>query len=150
MSQAKIGDTVKVHYTGKLEDGAIFDSSKERSPITFTIGEKKLIPAFEKAVIDMQPGATKTEKLSCENAYGPVRNELILNVEKEKIPKDLNPQIGQILKFQKKAVKDSDQAETISFSVIGITNTHIMLDANHPLAGKDLIFEIELLEIAEK
>ena len=149
MAQAKKGDHVKVHYTGKLEDGTVFDTSKERGPIEFTIGNKQIIPGFENAVIDMQPGEKKTAQITSDQAYGPVRNELVLNVERTKIPKDVKPEVGQILKFQKEPKPGEKEGEVIAFSVIGMTDTHIILDANHPLAGKDLTFEIELVEIKQ-
>jgi FKBP-type peptidyl-prolyl cis-trans isomerase 2 len=146
MVQAKTGDTVKVHYTGKLDDGTIFDSSYNNKPIEFIIGNKKLIPDFEQAVLNMQKGEKKTITISSNKAYGPIRKELILKVERTKIPANINPKIGQILKFQKEA-EGKNPAEVIAFGVIGITDTHLTLDANHPLAGKDLTFEIELVEI---
>ncbi|MBU1008045.1 peptidylprolyl isomerase [Candidatus Dependentiae bacterium] len=155
MAQAKIGDNVKVHYTGKLKDGTVFDSSLQREPIQFTIGEKKLIPGFEEAVIDMAPGEQSTIIIPSEKAYGQIRKELILQVERTKIPQDLKPEIGQILKFQKQPAcadgkcNQSHPEETIAFSIIGITDTHLTLDANHPLAGKDLTFDIELMEITK-
>jgi len=155
MDQAKKGDTVKVHYTGKLPNGTIFDSSLEREPIQFIIGEKKLIPGFENTIIGMAPGDKTTITIQSEKAYGPIRKELIITVERNKIPHNVNPQVGQVLKFKKEPTKSCDGgcnnhnhgAETIVFSVIGVTDTHLTLDANHPLAGKDLTFYIELVEI---
>lgn len=153
MAQAKTGDTVKVHYTGKLEDGTVFDSSLQREPIQFKIGEKKLIPGFEDAVIDMSPGEKSTITIPSEKAYGQIRKELILSVERSKIPQNIKPEVGQVLKFQKQPDCDEGKCdhnhpdETVVFSVIGVTDTHLTLDANHPLAGKNLTFEIELIEI---
>jgi len=152
MAQAKQGDTVKVHYTGKLEDGSVFDSSVERDPIQFTIGQKMVIPGFENAVVDMTPGDKATVSIPSDEAYGPVRDELLVTIERSQIPSDVDPQVGQVLKFQKQPDKCCDKDgcahnETIVFSVVGVTDTHLNLDANHPLAGKDLTFDIELVEI---
>lgn len=147
MSQAKKGDTVKVHYTGKFADGTVFDSSLKGDPIQFTIGERTVIPGFEKAIIDMNIGEKKTIEIACEDAYGQRREELVINYDKNQIPNDLNPQVGQVLKFQKKQESPTDAPETAAFVVADITDTHLVLDANHPLAGKDLIFELELIEI---
>lgn len=167
MSQAKSGDTVTVHYTGKLEDGTVFDSSKnkpaccgetscddasckegscEGTPLKFTIGNKELIPGFEKAVIGMSPGDTATVTIPHTEAYGPVQEKLIFQVERTRIPENVKPKIGDILKFEKQD-KDGKPAGVMALSVIGITDTHLTLDGNHPLAGKDLTFEIELVEI---
>jgi peptidylprolyl isomerase len=161
MAQAKTGDTVAVHYTGKLEDGTIFDSSKkERSccgekncedecgatPLKFKIGNRELIPGFEEAVIGMSPGDTSTITIPCEKAYGPVQEKLIFKVERNRVPENVNPKIGDILKFENQD-KDGKPVGIMALSVIGITNTHLTLDGNHPLAGRDLTFEIELIEI---
>ena len=95
----------------------------------------------------MEPGEKKIITIPCEKAYGQSKKELIINIERTKIPQNIKPEIGQILKFQKNAEKTNDPQETVAFNVVGLTDTHITLDANHPLAGKDLIFEIELIEI---
>lgn len=147
MAEAKKGDTVKVHYTGKLTNGNVFDSSIKKEPIQFTIGEKKLIPGFEEAVIDMKPGDKKTITIPSEEAYGPHRQELVITIDRKDIPTDINPEVGQILQFQKKDGSKGNDLETIPFTVIATTTSHITLDANHPLSGKDLVFEVELLEI---
>lgn len=146
MAEAKKGNTVKVHYTGKLADGSVFDSSVGKEPIEFTIGEKKLIPGFENAVEGMEPGNKKSVTIPSEEAYGPHKQELVITIDKKDIPPHIKPEVGQVLQFQKKA--EDGKEEVIPFTVIGLTETHLTLDANHPLSGKDLIFEIELLEIA--
>lgn len=147
MAQAKAGDTVKVHYTGKLENGNVFDSSRERAPVEFIIGQQKLIPMFEQAIIDMAPGATKTISIPHEKAYGPHRPEMVLAVGRDKIPADINPKVGEMLRFQKEPAPGKKEGETVVFTVAEIAKDHLKLDANHPLAGKDLIFDLELVEI---
>ncbi|MCK4650681.1 peptidylprolyl isomerase [Candidatus Babeliales bacterium] len=143
MKQAKSGDMVKVHYTGKLDNGTIFDSSEKREPLQFKIGEEKVIPGFEKAVIGMSIEESKTIKLMPEESYGPHRKELIVIVPKKNIPGDINLQIGQQLQIKQ------ENGHPLIVIVIEITEDNVTLDANHPLAGKDLTFEIKLVEINE-
>ena len=141
MAQAKNGDTVKVHYTGKLENGTVFDTSLKREPMEFTIGGGDLIADFEEAVINMSPGDSKTIKISYANAYGPHRDEMLMVVERSQFPEGLEPRIDQKLQ-----VKHPDGQDSV-VTVVNISGDSITLDANHPLAGKDLIFEIQLTEI---
>lgn len=141
MTQAKNGDTVKVHYTGKLEDGFVFDSSENRDPLQFIIGENQVIPGFEEAVVGMAPGESKVTKIEADNAYGTHREELIQEVDKTLFPDDIELTLG--LRLQ---VRQEDD-EVIIVRVIGLSDTKVTLDANHPLAGKDLTFEIQLMEI---
>ncbi len=141
MSQARSGDTVKVHYTGKLEDGHVFDSSDNREPLEFTIGEGKIIRGFEEAVIGMAPGEEKEEKIPTEQAYGPHKDEMIIEVAKDNIPEGMDPEVGQWLQI---SAPDGSSAPVM---VTEIADEVVRLDANHPLAGKDLVFEIKLLEI---
>lgn len=141
MAQAKQGDTVKVHYTGKLEDGSIFDSSANRDPLEFTIGEGMVIAGFEQTVVGMNPGETKHQKIPAEQAYGPHQEEMTLALPKEEIPTDLNPLIGDELWLE-----DPTGRKT-RVLVTEVNDSGITLDANHPLAGKDLYFQIELVEI---
>jgi FKBP-type peptidyl-prolyl cis-trans isomerase 2 len=141
MVQAKKGDTVKVHYTGKLDDGTVFDSSVERDPLQFTIGEGQVIPGFEKAVIGMDPGESKTAKLPADEAYGQHREELVAEVEHDKFPGHVKPQVGQQLQIR------HPQGQTHVVRVIDVSESKVTLDANHPLAGQDLTFDIQLKEI---
>ncbi len=141
MSQAKKGDTVRVHYTGTLEDGTVFDTSINRDPLEFTIGEGRLIPGFEQAVVGMNPGESKTERISADQAYGPHLKELVMEVDKRQLPPGLSPEVGQQLQIR------HDDGRTTPVTITEVTDTTITLDANHPLAGKDLIFHIQLLEI---
>lgn len=141
MSQAKKGDTAAVHYTGSLEDGTIFDSSKDREPLQFIIGDGKLISGFEEAVVGMSPGESKKVTLSAEEAYGPHRPELTVEVEKKQFPPEMNPQVGQHLQIPQ------SNGEVVNVRVTGLDDSSVTLDANHPLAGKDLTFQIDLIEL---
>jgi peptidylprolyl isomerase len=140
--QAKQGDKVKIHYTGKLEDGDIFASSKNKEPIEFTLGRGQVMPGIEESVEGMETGQTKTVKVPSDKAYGPYRKELTQAIPKREIPGDLKPEVGQRLN-----VKWSDGKET-AVSVIDVSESSVTIDANHPLAGKDIVFELELVGIS--
>ena len=140
-AMANDGNTVKVHYTGTLEDGTIFDTSREREPLEFTLGEDSLIPGFEEAVKGMQVGQVKTVTIPAEGAYGPHRDDLVLTIGRDQLPENMDPGIGQQLQM-----KQPDGGTAIVV-VSDVSETAITVDANHPLAGKDLTFEIELVEI---
>ena len=140
-AQAKDGDTVKVHYTGKLEDGTVFDTSIERDPLQFTIGEGQLIPGFEQAVVGMSPGESKTVEIPADEAYGPYREEMVLVVDRDQLPPDLQPEVGQQLQMRQ------EDGQIILVTVIDVSESSVTLDANHPLAGQDLTFDIQLVEI---
>lgn len=141
MVQAKPGDTVKIHYTGKLDDGTVFDSSVEREPLEFTLSSGQVIPGFDQAVLGMSPGETKTETIPMDQAYGPYREEMVLEVNKQQMPPDLEPEVGQQLQLQQA------NGQIVAVLVTGVTDSTVTLDANHPLAGEDLTFEIQLVEI---
>ena len=141
MAQAKHGDTVKVHYTGKLKDGRVFDTSANRDPFEFTIGDEQVISGFEEAVVGMNPGESRTAQIPVDEAYGPHSEEMVLEVDRNQLPEDLEPEVGDRLK-----VRQSD-GETFVVTVTDISASSLTLDANHPLAGQDLIFDIQLLEI---
>ncbi|TRO81289.1 FKBP-type peptidyl-prolyl cis-trans isomerase [Desulfuromonas acetexigens] len=138
MSQVKNGDTVKVHYTGTLADGTVFDSSLEREPLEFTLGEGQLIPGFEKTVLGMSAGESRTVIIPAEEAYGPYREEMVLEVPRTQLPPDMQPQVGMQLQV------GEEQGEGMLVQITQVTDTNITLDANHPLAGKDLTFNIQL------
>jgi peptidylprolyl isomerase len=142
MSQAQKGNTVRVHFTGKLDNGEVFDTSKGKNPMEFKIGEGTVIQGLEKAVIGMHEGETKTAKIPAEDAYGLYRKELVAEVEKDRLPDDIEPQVGQLLKVK----QNNGEVFTVSISKIGDNN--ITLDANHPLAGKDLTFDLNLVELS--
>ena len=141
MAQAKAGDTVKVHYTGKLEDGTVFDTSEERTPLEFTIGSGQIIPGFERAVVGMEPGETKTATIPPEEAYGLHREEMTITVEKEQFPDEINPEPGQQLQVQQ---PDGRMALVV---ISDVSESTVTLDANHPLAGQPLTFDIRLVDI---
>jgi len=142
MSQVKQGDTVKIHYTGRLEDGTVFDSSVTRDePIEFKVGDGRLLPEFETGVIGMTSGDTKTISISHENAYGAYRDDMVITVERDQIPDNLELETGQQLQL----VREGGQP--IAVSVKAIAEATVTLDANHPLAGEDLIFDLQLMEI---
>ena len=141
MATAKQGDTVKVHYTGKLEDGTVFDSSEGREPLEFTLGEGMLIPGFEQIVEGMSPGETRTGQISAEQAYGEHDDQMVLEVARESMPEDIEPEVGQELEIQ------HEGGQSFPVVITEVTDEVVTLDGNHPLAGKDLTFQIELLEI---
>jgi len=141
MAEAKDGDTVKVHYTGKFEDGTVFDSTDGREPLEFTLGNGQLIAGFEKALIGMNPGESKTSNIPQDEAYGSRNEEMKQVVERNQLPPDLDPQVG--MQLQVKTPED----QTLIVSIAEVSDTHVTLDANHPLAGKDLSFDIQLVEI---
>ena len=141
MAEAQAGDLVRVHYTGRLADGTIFDTSMEREPLEFTLGEGELIPGFEQAVLGMTTGESKTATILADQAYGPHRAERVIDVERHHLPSDLQPELGQRLQMTR------PDGTTINVVVTTITETQVTLDANHPLAGHDLIFDLTLVEI---
>lgn len=143
MAKAKEGDTVQVHYTGKLKDGTVFDTSEEREPLSFTIGEERVIPGFEKAVVGMEPGDTKTEELPPEQAYGEHREDMVMELERDQLPDNLEPKVGQQLQLR------MQNGQEVPVVITELGEESVTIDANHPLAGKDLVFEIELVEIGE-
>lgn len=141
MSQVKENDTVKVHYTGKLTNGQVFDSSLEREPLEITVGEGKLILGFEKALINMEVHEKKTVEITKEEAYGDILKDLFHQVQKDQLPQDIQPEVGMGL-----ASKAPDGTEH-QFRVVEVKDDHIIVDGNHPLAGQDLVFDLEVVEI---
>ena len=141
MAKAKIGDRVKVHFEGYLEDGTVFGSTMDDEPFEFTIGEKNMLPGFENAVIGMQKGDTKTITLLPEEAYGPHKKELVSVMEKSGFPKEIHLEAGKRLR-----VRTKDGKYTV-VTIKDFTEDRIVLDENDPLAGKTLTFKIELVEV---
>lgn len=151
MAQAKSGDKVRVHYTGRLDDGNIFDSSEgfvEESgdsrpgePMEFVIGEGNLIPKFEQAVIGLEPGQRVEVKIPADDAYGQRAEEMVAVIERSEIPEGINPEAGQNMEV---VLEDGTPLPVL---VTDVTDTSVTLDANHPLAGMDLTFDIKLVEI---
>ncbi len=143
MAQAHEGDKVKVHYEGKLSDGTVFDSSRDREPLEFKLGEHAVIPGFESAVMGMNEGESKEFSISPDEAYGQRRDELVAQVNRSQIPESIDPKNGMILQ-----VKNQEGATT-NVTVTDVSDDTVTLDGNHPLAGKELNFEIELVEIVQ-
>ena len=141
MAEAQTGDTVRVHYTGKLEDGTVFDSSEGREPIQFTLGERQVIAGFEEAVVGMTPGESKSATVTPDQAYGPHFDEMVVVVERDQFPAHLDPQVGQRLQIRQA------EGQSISVTVTDVSEANVTLDGNHPLAGQDLTFDIQLVEI---
>lgn len=141
MAEAKDGDTVTVDYTGRFEDGTVFDTSEGREPFEFTIGAGNVIPGFENAVKGMKPGETKTVTIPAEEAYGPHYDEAVLVVGREEFPPHLSPVVGDQLELTDRT------GESFIATVTAADDETVTLDANHPLAGHDLTFDITLDEI---
>jgi len=150
MATAKTGDKVKIHFTGTLEDGTVFDATDdctddgcgcEAGPMEFTIGGEEVFPAFEQAVIGLAPGEKRTVKIPAAEAYGERSEEMVVTVERAEMPADLNPTVGQMLEVT------DDDGDAFPVTVTSVTDSIVTLDANHPLAGKDLTFDIELVSI---
>ncbi|MCB0192758.1 MAG: peptidylprolyl isomerase [Anaerolineae bacterium] len=141
MTQAQNGDTVKVHYTGKLTDGTQFDTSASGNPLEFTLGGGQLIPGFEQAVLGMTPGDTKTVTIASGDAYGEHREDMVVTVNKDQFPDHITPQLGQQLEMRQA------NNQPLNVVITDISGEEVTLDANHPLAGKDLVFDLELVEI---
>ena len=141
MAQAKAGDKVRVHYEGQLSDGTIFDSSLEREPIEFILGQDTVIPGFEQAVIGMEVGESKDVSIPPEEGFGEYSEDLVVNIEKTILPPDINPELGMQLEVS------SEEETPRVFTIADIAEDSITLDGNHPLAGAEIAFKIELLEI---
>ena len=133
---------VKVHYTGTLDDGSVFDSSEGREPLAFKVGAGNMIPGFEKAVLGMKLNETKSVTIPCNEAYGPVRDDLIQELDKSILPEGLNPHVGQKLQSQ------DNEGRAFIVVVKEVKDKTIVIDGNHELAGKDLQFEIRLVELS--
>ena len=143
MPQANPGNLVRVHYIGKLDDGTVFDTSRERQPLEFTLGQGQVIPGFEQAVEGMNSGETKTAQIPADKAYGPYRDDMVLEVSREQIPPQIKPQVGQELELR------DEQGQRVPARVTQMSDESITLDANHPLAGKSLTFDLELVEVVQ-
>jgi peptidylprolyl isomerase len=140
MAGAQTGDTVRVHYTGRLSDDQVFDSSQGSDPLEFTLGSGQVIPGFEEAIAGMEPGDKKTVTIAAEEAYGPHLEEMVLEVGREHFPDDIDPEPGQQLQMHQ-----DDQVFLVT--VTDVSDESVRLDANHPLAGEDLTFDLHLVEI---
>ena len=136
----KDGDTVRVHYTGTFTDGEVFDSSREREPLEFTLGDESLISGFEEALIGHEKGDRFTVTIPCAEAYGEHPDELMMEVPLSDVPENIKPEVGMMLQI---ATDDGD----MEVEIVDVTDKVVVLDANHPLAGEDLTFDIEVVDI---
>ncbi|MDQ7031944.1 MAG: peptidylprolyl isomerase [Desulfonauticus sp.] len=139
MTKLADGTQVKVHYTGKLQDGTVFDSSEGREPLKFTLGQQQVIPAFEEAVANMAVGEKKTITIASDDAYGPRREEMVIELPLEHIPQDIPKEVGQQILLR------SPEGQEFPAVIVDVKDDVLVIDANHPLAGEDLTFEIELI-----
>ena len=137
----KQGSKVSVHYTGKLTTGEVFDSSEGKQPLQFQVGGGQIIPGFESAIMGKAQGEKVTVTISPDQAYGQTRQELIVKVPKDKMPGEV--QVGQELQAQ------ADGQNPLYVTVVEVNEDHVVVDGNHPLAGRDLVFDIEVVEVAE-
>lgn len=142
MEQAKSGDLVQVHYTGTLTDGTIFDSSEGRSPLEFTVGSGQVIKGFDEGVAGMRQGEKKVINIPVEDAYGPANEDMIFTLDRSEIPTDIPLEAGMTLNMH-----EDGNPRPIPVIVRQLTDTTVTLDANHPLAGHDLTFEVELVGV---
>ena len=142
MRKVQSGDTVKVHYHGTLPTGETFDSSSGRDPLEFKVGEGQVIPGFDNALIDMEIGQSKKVEIPMMEAYGPAHEEMVFKFPKANFPEDFTPEVGMSVNMR------DQQGNPVPVIIVGIEEEVVVLDANHPLAGQDLIFQIELVEIA--
>lgn len=143
MSKVKAKDKVKVHYKGSLRDGTVFDSSEKRQPLEFVIGQGMVIPGFENGIIGMSEGDIKTISIEPEDAYGAYRDDLVGVIDRSHIPDDINLETGMMLQVR------SPEGGVTNVTVSRITDTDVTLDMNHPLAGKELLFEVTLVQILQ-
>lgn len=141
MQQVQNGDKIKVHYHGKLRSGETFDSSNGREPLEFTVGSGQVIKGFDDGVKGMQVGDKKTIEIAVKDAYGEKQQEMMIEFPKEQFPPDMNPEVGMQL------MMSNGSGQNFPVTVAEVKETSVILDANHPLAGQDLIFDLELVEI---
>ncbi len=142
MTEVKTGDTVRIHYTGTLQDGTKFDSSEGRDPLEFQVGSGQIIPGLDGAMPGMAVGEKKTVEVPCDEAYGPVNPEMRQAVPREGIPAEIPLEVGTQLQMQ------TPEGQVMPVTVVDVAESEVTLDANHPLAGQDLRFDIELVEVA--
>ena len=141
MTTAQIGNRVRVHYTGRLDDGEVFDSSEGGTPLAFTVGGGQVIPGFENGVVGMAPGETKTVHIPCADAYGERQDEGMMQVPRGEFPPDMPLEVGTSVQGQQQS------GQVVTFTIVAVTDEEVTLDANHPLAGKDLTFDLTLVSI---
>ncbi len=143
MTTAQTGNRVRVHYTGRLDDGEVFDSSEGGTPLAFTIGSGQVIPGFENGVVGMAAGDTKTVHIPCAEAYGEHRPDGVIRVPRDEFPSDMQIEVGTSVQGQQ------GNGQSVTFTIMAVSDVEVTLDANHPLAGKDLTFDLTLVSIEE-
>ena len=143
MAQAKEDDTVRVHYTVKLDKDTIVGSTKDQEPLQFTLGKGQVLPGFEQAVVGMNSGESKTVLVTADQAFGPYLDEMVVVVDRGRLPEEINPKEGNRIQLQ------SRSGETVTVTVMDVSESTVTIDGNHPLAGKDLIFDIEFIEVVQ-
>ncbi len=141
MEQVKKGDKVNVHYHGRLTDGSTFDSSEGREPLQFTAGEGQVIKGFDDAVVDMKQGEKKTVNIPVDHAYGPRKDDMVMEYPKAEFPADMTPTVGMEIQM------GDNQGNVFPVVITEVKEETVLLDANHPLAGQELVFDIELVSI---
>lgn len=141
MTKVKAGDTVRIHYTGTLEDGTVFDSSSGRDPLEFTVGSGQIIPGLDRAIPGMEVGETSKVAVPADDAYGPHNPDGVQQVARAAVPEHIPLEVGTPLSMK------TPGGQSVAVTVAEVTDDVVVLDANHPLAGKDLTFEVEVLEI---
>ena len=144
MTVARHGDTVRVHFAGKLPDGSVFISSDDREPLQLTLGEKRYLPGVENAILGMHPGETKTVEIVADDAYGSHNPKLVFVISRDNMPADFCPAVGEDLQLK------SEKGDTVQARVTDVAEAAVTVDANHELAGKDLTFDFELVAILEE
>jgi len=144
MQQVKQGDKVKVHYHGRLTDGTTFDSSEGRSPLEFEVGSGAVIPGFDDGVMGMSVGDKKTVNIPADQAYGPRVDELVMDFPKDRFPEDMVPEVGMQL------MMNNGSGQQFPVTIVGVKEDSVTLDANHHLAGQELVFDLELVDIESK
>ena len=141
MKDAQAGDLVSVHYTGKLVNGEVFDSSRDRDPLEFTLGNRKLLTGFEEGVVGMKPGESKSVTLKPAEAFGDRREDLVVELPKDEFPEHIDPSVGLQLEMK------NPSGANLTVVITEVGENSVTLDGNHPMAGKTVVFDIELLEI---
>ncbi|MTI44555.1 peptidylprolyl isomerase [Roseibium hamelinense] len=142
MTEVKSGDTVRIHYKGSLTDGTVFDSSEGREPLEFTVGSGQIIPGLEQAMTGMKVGESKTVQIAPEDAYGPLREEALQEVPRAQMPENIPLEVGTQLQVQ------NPDGQVMPVRISAVSDEAVLLDANHPLAGRELVFDVSLVEIA--
>jgi len=144
VTYANEGDTVKVHYTGTLEDGTVFETTVGVAPVQFTIGENEVLPRLEQAVVGLKPGESAILRITPDDAFGPRLEEMVIEIDRGRLEGQLKPEVGHLLQ-----ITWPDSESTLA-SVIGVTDSTVTVDTNHPLAGKELTLDIQLVDIVQR